>query len=54
MLTIKPRETAILGALILMAIAIAVLVSELTGGPLTDVDHAEMIIEATEGLPQNR
>lgn len=53
MLTLKPRETAILGALILMALAIAIIVADLLP-PLTDADRAEMIIDATEGLPQDR
>ena len=54
MLTMKPRETAIYGALIVLALVMAVLVSDLTGGPLTDEQRAEMIIDATEGLPQDR
>lgn len=53
MLTIKPRETAILGALILMALGITIAVATLLP-PLTDEQRAEMVIDATEGLPQNR
>lgn len=53
MLTIKPRETAILGALILIALGITIIVATYLP-PLTDADRAEMVIDATEGLPQDR
>jgi hypothetical protein len=53
MLTLKPRETAIIGALILMALAITILIATLLP-PLSEADRAEMVIDATEGLPQDR
>jgi hypothetical protein len=53
MLTLKPRETAIIGALILMALAITILIATLFE-PMTEADRAEMVIDATEGLPQDR
>jgi hypothetical protein len=53
MLTIKPRETAILGALILMALAITIVVATYLP-PLTEAERAEMVIDATQGLPQDR
>jgi hypothetical protein len=53
MLTMKPRETAIIGALILMALGITIAVASLLP-PLTEADRAEMVIEATKDLPQDR
>jgi hypothetical protein len=53
MLTMKPRETAIIGALILMALGITIAVASLLP-TLTEADRAEMVIDATEGLPQDR
>jgi len=53
MLTIKPRETAMIGALLFLALGIVIAVASMFP-PLTDADRAEMIIDATQGLPQDR